>query len=427
MAVWQWLDERVGWIEYSTNVATDLESAFALPHVTEVSIKLLAGKKYVVNLHDMAQCNMHTGFSRPVRRMASTVSERWEWHSGDVWEAMDSTHAAQLSAAMCAGRATTTIYIKRWVYRVDLQQMQQRNTHTGKVRSLRRYPVGTSSAARSSVAPAGRSVRVVQPQSKLRAAPHREVFDARGVVDLAHITSWTVLHPGEWPSNAQDPIVLSDLGEDGEVVVRLPCHTPAMPCLFNRSTLEQALPRTRKCPSCSQPYALPGPQPSGTLHIQHSDQSCVGHDGVGSLLLRFEFPNGTQGPNDPEPGRAYRGTDRLCVYPDDEVGWTAVALLFRGFRMGALFKVGTSVTTGAKRVVWVVHQKTRHDGGATQHGWPDTEYVTRLKSELMSLGMPAEHIEETPRSLQTLEAMLSQGQGICPSTAVATKPTQPHV
>ena len=32
----------------------------------------------------------------------------------------------------------------------------------------------------------------------------------------------------------------------------------------------------------------------------------------------------------------------------------------------------------------------------------------------MSLGMPAEHIEETPRSLQTLEAMLSQGQGICP-------------
>ena len=245
----------------------------------------------------------------------------------------------------------------------------------------------------------------------------REVFDARGVVDLAHITSWTVLHPGEWPSKAQDPIVLSDLGEDGEVVVRLPCHTAAMPCLFNRSTLEQAtdrlicpatctraptlaacgicelglicgvrvrrpqaLPRTRKCPSCSQPYVLLGPQPSGTLHIQHSDQSCVGHDGVGSLLLRFEFPNGTQGPNDPEPGRAYRGTDRLCVYPDGEVGWTAVALLFRGFRMGALFKVGTSVTTGAKRVVWVVHQKTRHDGGATQHGWPDTEYVTRLNS-----------------------------------------------
>ena len=32
----------------------------------------------------------------------------------------------------------------------------------------------------------------------------------------------------------------------------------------------------------------------------------------------------------------------------------------------------------------------------------------------MSLGMPAEHIEETPRSLQTLKAMLSQGQGICP-------------
>ena len=33
------------------------------------------------------------------------------------------------------------------------------------------------------------------------------------------------------------------------------------------------------------------------------------------------------------------------------------------------------------------HQKTRRDGGAAAHGWPDAGYVARLRSEAAALGL----------------------------------------
>ena len=33
------------------------------------------------------------------------------------------------------------------------------------------------------------------------------------------------------------------------------------------------------------------------------------------------------------------------------------------------------------------HQKTRRDGGAAAHGWPDAGYVGRLRSEAAALGL----------------------------------------
>ena len=44
--------------------------------------------------------------------------------------------------------------------------------------------------------------------------------------------------------------------------------------------------------------------------------------------------------------------------------------------------MGTSATTGREAtVVWSIHQKTKHHGGPTQHGWPDDGYLQRLQSE----------------------------------------------
>ena len=33
------------------------------------------------------------------------------------------------------------------------------------------------------------------------------------------------------------------------------------------------------------------------------------------------------------------------------------------------------------------HQKTRRDGGAAAHGWPDEGYVARLRSEAAAIGL----------------------------------------
>ena len=92
-----------------------------------------------------------------------------------------------------------------------------------------------------------------------------------------------------------------------------------------------------------------------------------------------------QGAGHPQPGTRYNGTRRTCYYPNDDVGSRALRLLHAAFRQGALFRVAASVTTGRENtVVWAIHQKTSRNGGPTNHGWPDPEYLQRLQSECAS-------------------------------------------
>jgi len=170
--------------------------------------------------------------------------------------------------------------------------------------------------------------------------------------------------------------------------VRLPCHTDAVSCTFNRDTLLEHFKRSNKCPTCSHVFAFPGPQPAGRMMARREGEPCSGHERAASIHVHFNFPPGVQAEHDPDPNQPYNGTRRDCYYPDDAVGWTAVALLRAGFHQGLLFRVGTSATTGhSSTVVWSVHQKTNRHGGPTQHGWPDGEYLLRLKSELVAAGL----------------------------------------
>lgn len=105
------------------------------------------------------------------------------------------------------------------------------------------------------------------------AAPSTSAFEAAAAaLDLARLTRWTVLAPGSWPEGTQDPMRQCPLGADGEAVVMLPCSTVALPCVFNRSTLEQALRASPLCPTCKARYAIPGPPPSGEGMSPHPQQ-----------------------------------------------------------------------------------------------------------------------------------------------------------
>merc|ERR1712070_1345655 len=66
-------------------------------------------------------------------------------------------------------------------------------------------------------------------------------------------------------------------------------------------------------------------------------------------------------------------TRRRCYLPHNEVGLKALRLLRSAFLQGEIFKVGTSVTSNRDNtVVWAgIHHKTKTDGGAANHGWPD--------------------------------------------------------
>ena len=123
-------------------------------------------------------------------------------------------------------------------------------------------------------------------------------------------------------------------GEDGEAVVRLPCHSAAVSCTFNASTAESALRLSPQCPTCRTVYALPGVQPTGSMQLALHRQRCDGHPGCGSIVLHYHFPSGVQGPRHPEPGAPYRGTSRTCFYPHNALGVQCVSLLRLAFSRG---------------------------------------------------------------------------------------------
>ena len=183
--------------------------------------------------------------------------------------------------------------------------------------------------------------------------------------------------------------MLSELGEGGEAVVCLPCHTQAVSCIFNVSTVESAFRASNACPTCGTRYGLPGPQPTGKMSaaLDHS-ADCDGHPGVGCIVVHYTFPSGLQQPQHPKPGQPYGGTTRVAHLPNDAVGQQCLVLLGTAFAQGALFRVGSSSTTGRDDVVvWAIHQKTSRDGGPTRHGWPDPGYLERLRSECAAAGV----------------------------------------
>ena len=209
----------------------------------------------------------------------------------------------------------------------------------------------------------------------------------RANLDLAKEIEWKVLSSGEWEAGALDPVMFVELGKDGEEVVRLPCHSKAISCTMNRSTAETAFRNSNNCPCCQQLYpSLPGPQPSGVMKAQvdpHAD--CEGHAaGRGSIAVRYEFEGGVQLEQHPEPGKIYKGRLTNVFLPNDDAGSKALQLLKLAFERGLLFRVGKSVTTGNPEdgIVWNgIHQKTRRDGGAANHGYPDPTFLQRLQSE----------------------------------------------
>lgn len=218
--------------------------------------------------------------------------------------------------------------------------------------------------------------------------------------DWAVVTKWKRLQPTMY-----DPTSIDLLGEplgDGsqDPVVELSCTTPSgIRCVFRESVVRRCLQSCPKCPTCAFQFAIPGPQPTGTLTVEYASYPCEGYPKSSKTITMFySFSSGKQvryatpcrtlagcfatdrlvapffqGPRMKRPGQQYYGTTRCGYLPDNADGQAAASLLIKAFMAGGLFVVADSVTTGAQNcVVWGgVHQKTSPSGGAQYHGWPD--------------------------------------------------------
>ena len=383
MAAWAFHQEHPSsWVLFSCDESSQLEAAFDDQATTECELQNSDWQRWRVDLVRMKLLCVTSGISLAICRQKypSADAAWWEWQDDAGWQRYDPYVEGQLGAAQAAGRRVTTIFVLSYdaatPYRITWSSCAGGGdgTQLNTVYSRAEAPGATK---------------------RIRwGCPQREALHFRAqpldTAQLAHLTGWSELRPGGWKEGDCDPIMNTTLGEGGEAVVRLPCHSAAISCTFNLSTVEQSLRFSPVCPACSKAYGvLPGVQPSGSMHFGTDMASCNGHSPCPTIVISYDFPDGTQGPRDPAPGVRYDGAHRTCYYPDSPLGWSCVNLLRLAFERGQLFRIGKSLTSGRDNVVvWGgIHQKTAKHGGATKHGWPDETHLQRLQSEAACKGI----------------------------------------
>ena len=136
---------------------------------------------------------------------------------------------------------------------------------------------------------------------------------------------------------------------------------------FCKSCLHEALKHKPYCPACTVPLRkITGNQPKGgTMNQYTTRQSLPGYKKFGTITIKYNIPDGTQGPKHPNPGQHFYGTSRTAYLPDSPEGQKVARLLRKAFDAGLVFTIGTSHTTGATNtVVWNdIHHKTNMGGG----------------------------------------------------------------
>jgi deltex-like protein len=111
-------------------------------------------------------------------------------------------------------------------------------------------------------------------------------------------------------------------------------------------------------------------------------------DKVKSITITYEIPSGTQLLYHENPGTCYTGTTRVAYLPDSPEGRQLLTRLKYAWTHGLIFRVGTSLTTGAHNVVtWAsIHHKTSLSKSA--HGFPDPNYFDNCNGALDALFVP---------------------------------------
>ncbi|KAL7991767.1 hypothetical protein Chor_016023 [Crotalus horridus] len=159
---------------------------------------------------------------------------------------------------------------------------------------------------------------------------------------------------------------------------------------FCASCIRTAMNYKPVCPVCNVVYGnIKGNQPAGKMDVVKTRISLPGHQDSGTITITYHIPDGIQTERHPYPGKAFVGTFRKAYLPDNKEGREILKLLQRAFNQGLIFTVGQSRTTGATDVVtWNdIHHKTSMYGGEKGFGYPDPNYLKRVREELKAKGI----------------------------------------
>ncbi|XP_029960637.1 E3 ubiquitin-protein ligase DTX3L-like [Salarias fasciatus] len=159
---------------------------------------------------------------------------------------------------------------------------------------------------------------------------------------------------------------------------------------FCKDCLKTAFAYKPVCPTCGQVFGvLEGTQPGGSMSVNKSSTPLPGYESYGSIVIDYHIPSGIQKRYHPNPGQPYGGASRRAYLPDSPEGRAVAKLLRRAFDQKLIFTIGRSTTTGRNNVVtWNdIHHKTSMHGGPTCYGYPDPDYLRRVRDELKAKGI----------------------------------------
>lgn len=160
--------------------------------------------------------------------------------------------------------------------------------------------------------------------------------------------------------------------------------------VFCTDCIEAQFKVTPKCPNCFMVYGvIMGDQPEGkmTSYIDYRTR-LPGYEHFSTIVITYDFPDGVQRPDHPQPGTRYRGIRRNGYLPDNEDGRQILKMLKIAFERKLVFTIGSSRTTGKEGVItWNdIHHKTDPRPHST-FGYPDPSYLERVKDELAAKGV----------------------------------------
>uniref|UniRef100_A0A8C7WRY7 E3 ubiquitin-protein ligase n=1 Tax=Oryzias sinensis TaxID=183150 RepID=A0A8C7WRY7_9TELE len=160
---------------------------------------------------------------------------------------------------------------------------------------------------------------------------------------------------------------------------------------FCEECLEDALHQTGSiCPICNHVFdVLMGDQPNGQMSWIKSSDSLPGFSGCGHIVITYNIPNGVQTDRHPNPGKPFSGTCRTAYLPDNKEGNAVLQLLKKAFDQRLIFTVGNSETNGLEnQVIWNdISHKTSLSGGIKNFGYPDPNYLEKVKKDLKAKGI----------------------------------------
>ncbi|XP_020796416.1 E3 ubiquitin-protein ligase DTX3L1 [Boleophthalmus pectinirostris] len=148
----------------------------------------------------------------------------------------------------------------------------------------------------------------------------------------------------------------------------------------NRYLNGQGPPSLEKAAHLGPP--TPRTQPPGQMTWVVLHRNLPGYPHDDTLQVNFTFPEGVQMEGHPHPGQPYPGL-RLCAYvPDSRDGRRVLSLLEKAFQQQLLFTVSTNVHGEDVVSPASVPLKTQQEGGAIMNGYPDEDYLKKVRAVL---------------------------------------------